>query len=137
MPDSARMTRTCWLSWKPNTRSSPPVLDDVDASLSDGRLGIDSLGALASLLDQHMRNEEMQALPLVERSIGQAGWDAFGKDIRDAQGGIKAGATYLPWVLDGAPDTARQTVLKVLPPPARLLYRVRWEPRYRRSLRLA
>ena len=40
------------------------------------------------------------------------------------------------WVLDDAPDSARETVLKVLPPPARLLYRMRWEPRYRRSLRL-
>jgi hemerythrin-like domain-containing protein len=114
-----------------------PLLDEVDGSLADGRPELDSLAALASLLDQHMRNEEVHALPQVERSIGQAGWDAFGKDIRDAQGGIKAGATYLPWVLDDAPDSARQTVLKVLPPPARLLYRMRWEPRYRRSLRLA
>ena len=49
-------------------------------------------------------HEEDAALPLVERRIGAAGWDAFGKEIRDQNGGIKGGALYLPWVLDGATD---------------------------------
>jgi iron-sulfur cluster repair protein YtfE (RIC family) len=114
-----------------------PLLERVDASFASGAPDVATLEELASLLGRHMGHEETQALPLVERAIGQQGWDAFGKDIRDAQGGIKGGATYLPWVLDEAPDPARRTVLKVLPPPARALYRFSWEPRYKRSTHLA
>jgi hypothetical protein len=66
----------------------------------------------------------------------RAGWQAFGAEIRDQNGGIKGGALYLPWVLDGATDDVKGRVLKVLPPPARLLYRG-WERKYRNAGRLA
>jgi iron-sulfur cluster repair protein YtfE (RIC family) len=110
-----------------------PLLERLDASFAGDEPDLLALDELALLLETHMRHEETEALPLVERAIGQAGWDGFGRAIRTAQGGLKAGAAYLPWVLDGAPDPARARVLKVLPPPARALYRLSWEPKYKRS----
>ena len=53
------------------------------------------------------------------------------------QGGLKGAAEYLPWVLDGATDETKTQVLRLLPPPARLLYRRVWEKKYRSSGRLA
>ena len=50
--------------------------------------------------------------------------------------GIHAGAQYLPWVLDGAPEQARTAVLSILPPPAPALCRRVWEPKCRRSVHL-
>ncbi|HEY3087894.1 MAG TPA: hemerythrin domain-containing protein [Jatrophihabitantaceae bacterium] len=115
-----------------------PLIERVDASLRHGNdvSLVGELGELASTLAAHMRHEEDAALPLVERRIGKPGWDDFGKDIRRAQGGVRAGAQYLPWVLDNVAEPARNTVLSVLPPPARLLYRKIWEPNYRRSVHL-
>ena len=115
-----------------------PLIERIDDALAVGEYGTlaADLDKLATHLAAHMRHEEEAALPIVARRIGTAGWAAFGKDIRRAQGGIKAGRTYLPWVLDGAPELARTTVLRVLPPPVRVLYRRVWEPAYQRSIRL-
>ena len=114
-----------------------PRLDRIDAALT-GRLAGELLTELEGLADglaAHMRHEEDAALPLVERRLGAAGWNAFGREIRDQNGGIKGGALYLPWVLDGATDDVQRRVLKVLPPPARLLYRG-WARKYRNAGRL-
>jgi hypothetical protein len=115
-----------------------PRLERIEAALAD-RLAdqlVVELEGLAAGLAAHMRHEEDGALPLVERRIGAAGWKAFGDEIRDQNGGIKGGALYLPWVLDGATDDVKGRVLKLLPPPARLLYRG-WERKYRNAGRLA
>jgi iron-sulfur cluster repair protein YtfE (RIC family) len=115
-----------------------PQLERIEAALTD-RLAdqlVIGLEGLAAGLAAHMRHEEDAALPLVERRIGAAGWKAFGDEIREQNGGIKGGAVYLPWVLDGATDDVKTRVLKVLPPPARLLYRG-WERKYRKAGRLA
>ena len=87
-------------------------------------------------LAAHMRHEEEAALPLVERRIGAAGWSAIGKQVHRAQGEIRAGARYLPWVLDGAQEQTRTAVLSILPSPARAQCRRVWEPKYRRSVHL-
>jgi Hemerythrin HHE cation binding domain len=97
---------------------------------------VEELQALGNGLPEHMRHEEEAALPLLERRLGQAGWDAFGTQIRSRQGGLKGAAEYLPWVLDGADPGYTATLLRLLPAPARLLYRRIWEPRYRASERL-
>jgi len=115
-----------------------PRLERIEAALAD-RLGdqlVTELENLAAGLAAHMRHEEDTALPLVERRLGAAGWKAFGDEIRDQSGGIKGGALYLPWVLDGATEQLTGRVLKLLPPPARLLYRG-WERKYRNAGRLA
>lgn len=115
-----------------------PRLERVERAVAD-RLAdvlVTEIEELAAGLAAHMRHEEDGALPLVERRIGAAGWKAFGDEVRDQNGGIKGGAVYLPWVLDGATDQVKSRVLKLLPPPARLLYRG-WDRKYRRSGRLA
>ncbi|HVU93347.1 MAG TPA: hemerythrin domain-containing protein [Jatrophihabitans sp.] len=114
-------------------RRLDPLLRHVDASFARDEPDGPALHELRTVLDEHMRHEETEALPLIARTIGPEGWAGFSRDIREAVGGMRAGAAYLPWVLDGAPEPARRAVLKVLPPPARLLCRLRWEPRYARS----
>jgi iron-sulfur cluster repair protein YtfE (RIC family) len=112
-----------------------PRLERVDAAMADydaDRL-TDSLAGLAAGLAGHMRHEEQAALPLVETYLGASGWAAFGRDVRKAAGGIRGGAEYLPWVLDDASAEMTAKVLGLLPPPARLLYRRVWQPRYARA----
>lgn len=116
-----------------------PRLERIDAAIND-RHSPDLLAELQALgadLSGHMKHEEEAALPMLERRLGAAGWEAFTAEIRQRVGGIKGGAQYLPWVLDGAAPATRRTVLRTLPPPARLLLRAVWEPRYHRSPRLA
>ncbi|AKU15082.1 hemerythrin domain-containing protein [Luteipulveratus mongoliensis] len=112
-----------------------PRLEAVDAAFADrdsASLGRE-LRALATGLALHMRHEEEAALPLLERTLGAAGWAAFAARVRDENGGIRGGAQYLPWVLDGASDEMTRAVLAILPAPARVIYRRRWAPRYRKS----
>lgn len=119
--------------------SLDPLIEQIDESLHLGHdvAVVTLLTQLAVGLAAHMRHEEDAALPLVERRLGRAGWARFGTDIRRANGGIRAGAQYLPWVLDGAPEPARRSGLSVLPPPVRVLYRRVWEPKYRASTHLS
>lgn len=115
-----------------------PRLERIEVALAGRHADrlVTELEGLAAGLAAHMRHEEDAALPLVERRLGAAGWKAFGDEIRDQNGGIREGALYLPWVLDGAADDVKGRVLKVLPPPARLLYRG-WQRTYRNAGRLA
>jgi Hemerythrin HHE cation binding domain len=115
-----------------------PRLDRIDAAIADRdeAVLVEELQALGTGLPEHMRHEEDVALPLLERRLGQAGWDAFGGEVRSRQGGLKGAAEYLPWVLDDADPTYAATLRRVLPAPARLLYRTVWAPRYRASERL-
>ena len=112
-----------------------PQLERVDRALAERDADglVDGVHALAAGLSAHMRHEENEALPLVETYLGPAGWAAFGRDIRRTQG-LRAGAAYLPWVLDSAAPEMRAKVLDVLPLPARILCRRVWEPRYRRTV---
>ena len=117
--------------------SLDPRLDQLDAALEAGDAGAfaGELEVLARGLSRHMIHEEQAALPLLERRTGRAGWDAFTKEIRGRQGGLKGAAEYLPWILDDATPAITANVPALLPPPARLLYR-RWEKSYRHSGRL-
>ncbi|MEV3927476.1 hemerythrin domain-containing protein [Actinomadura coerulea] len=118
--------------------SLDPRIDQIDAAVDvrDAAAFTSEIMTLAKGLAAHMAHEEEAALPLLERRLGEAGWDAFGKEIKEQQGGIKGGAAYLPWVLDGVDKPTTTKVLRLLPPPARLVYRKIWEPKYRKSERL-
>jgi len=118
--------------------SLDPRVDQIDAAVDARNTTVftSELTTLAKGLAAHMIHEEGEALPLLDRRLGQAGWDAFAKEIREQQGGIKGGAEYLPWVLDGVDKERTSKVLRMLPAPARMLYRTIWEPKYRRSERL-
>lgn len=96
--------------------------------------GAERVQELSAQLISHMDHEERQALPLIETYLGPAGWNAFRGEMRKTYG-IKGGAELFPWLLDGAPATTTATVLRTLPPPARILYRMVWRPRYARTPR--
>ena len=111
-----------------------PALERVDEALQagEGDIAAREIALLATDLSEHMAHEERSALPLVETRLGQPGWARFGAHIRRTQG-LRAAATFLPWVLDEAPPDVHKRVLGLVPPPVRLLYRTVWEPRYRRA----
>jgi iron-sulfur cluster repair protein YtfE (RIC family) len=113
-----------------------PLLAQVDTSLAaPGHPGLaDNAAALAQTLADHMKHEENQALPLVEAHLGPGGWAAFRKATGKIQG-LRGGAEFFPWMLDGASADTSKRVLSMLPPPARLLYRAAWRPRYARTPR--
>jgi len=113
-----------------------PLLAQVDTSLAaPGHPGLaDNAAALAQTLADHMKHEENQALPLVEAHLGPGGWAAFRKATGKIQG-LRGGAEFFPWMLDGASAETSKKVLSTLPPPARLLYRAVWRPRYARTPR--
>lgn len=102
------------------------IAADIPARLAE------ALQRLRTGLAEHMRHEENAALPMIEKHLGPAGWQAFTATFRQTQG-IRGAVTYFPWLLEDAPEEVEAKVLSVLPAPARLLYRAVWAPRYRRS----
>jgi Hemerythrin HHE cation binding domain len=111
-----------------------PHLEAVDAAVAedDHRARAEALARLAAGLTAHMRHEENAALSLVATYLGPDGWARFTGYFRETQG-VRGAATYFPWLLEGASAETRAAVLSVLPLPARLLYRWRWEPAYERG----
>jgi iron-sulfur cluster repair protein YtfE (RIC family) len=113
-----------------------PLLAAVDGAFADRdgghqRLG-DTVDALAGELHRHLAHEERDVLPLIDRSVTQAEWQAFGNDQRRRIGGIRGAAQLFPWLLDAASPERIQAVLAGLPPPLRVVYRRIWQPRYAR-----
>ena len=113
-----------------------PMLERLDKALAahDTTTALETSRVLTESLTGHMRHEESQALPLVEKRLGNRGWQAFGRHFRKTQG-LSGGAEFFPWLLDSAPDATRTHVLAMFPPPVRLLYRRIWAPRYERTPR--
>jgi iron-sulfur cluster repair protein YtfE (RIC family) len=112
-----------------------PLLAAVEDAFADRdgghqRLG-DTVDALASALYGHLGHEERDALPLIDQSLTQAEWQAFGSDQR-RRIGIRGGAQLFPWLLDEASPQQIQAVLGGLPTPLRVVYRRIWQPRYAR-----
>jgi hypothetical protein len=112
-----------------------PLLAAVEGAFADRdgghrRLG-DTVDALAGQLHGHLTHEEHDALPLIDQSLTQAEWQAFGNDQR-RRIGIRGGAQLFPWLLDEASPRQIQAVLAGLPPPLRVVYRRIWQPRYAR-----
>jgi hypothetical protein len=111
-----------------------PALDAVDVAFAaaDQAGMAESVERLSAGLAAHMRHEENEALPLVEQHLGRVGWAVFTTHIRESQG-LRGGAVFFPWLLDGASASTRDRVLNLIPPPVRVLYRTVWAPRYQRA----
>ena len=111
-----------------------PLLAAVDDALALG-VGHDRpatpLSRLRTTLASHLAHEETDALPLISKVMIQAGVAAIFRQF-GTMGGLKQGGVMLPWALSEASPDTRAQVLSHLPPPARLLYRAVWLPRYRR-----
>jgi len=113
-----------------------PLLERIDTSLGAGDpvTVADTVRALTTGLTAHMRHEEEAALPLVATHLGPDGWRAFAGHFRKTQG-LRGAPEFFPWLLDDASEATQTRVLKLLPPPVRLLYRRVWAPRYERRSR--
>ena len=112
-----------------------PLLAAVEGAFADRdgghqRLG-DTVDALASQLYGHLTHEERDALPLLDRTLTPAEWQAFVADQR-RRTGIRGAAQFFPWLLDGASAEQARAVLGGLPAPLRVVYRRIWQPRYAR-----
>lgn len=110
-----------------------PLLCEIDGSLAQGSpSGLVALfGELAVVLTEHLEHEEAAALPVVQETLTRGEWEAFGDDQR-RRIGLKGAGWFFPWLLDDTTPDTRDAVLGIVPPPLRLVYRLLWEPRYRR-----
>jgi hypothetical protein len=115
-----------------------PLLDGVDAALEHGdRRGLRQYArSLPAAVNDLLDYKEAEMLPLIHRSLTPFEWGAFDVEIR-RELGMRGLASFVPWLLDGAPDATSRAVMRLLPPPFRVLYRARWLPRYRRRERWA
>ncbi|MCW2629840.1 hemerythrin domain-containing protein [Mycobacterium sp.] len=111
-----------------------PVLREIDDNLARGATSrlVALFDELAAVLTGHLDHEEAAALPLVQQTLTSREWKAFGDDQR-RRIGMNGAGWFFPWLLDDTSRATRNTVLDIVPPPLRLVYRLIWEPRYRRQ----
>jgi hypothetical protein len=117
-----------------------PLLAAVDDAFDGARQGhrTDAIAgaadALATSLTSHLAHEERDGLPLIGAALTSAEWRAVGfKIVR--KNGLSAGGEMFAWLADGADPDQAAAVIGTLPPPARLVYRAIWRPRYVRTSR--
>jgi Hemerythrin HHE cation binding domain len=98
-----------------------------------GAIG-DAADALARSLTGHLTHEERDGLPLIGEALTSAEWRGVGfKIVR--KNGLSAGGEMFAWLADGADPDQAAAAIGTLPPPARLVYRAIWKPRYNRTSR--
>ena len=109
-----------------------PLLAAIDAALLDPESGPQRLGeltdALATGLGRHLDHEEAEGLALIDATVTDEQWMAFGVEHGKRIGDDTA--RYLPWVLDNATPESTAKILGLLPPPVQQLYRDAWQPAY-------
>jgi hypothetical protein len=119
-----------------------PLLAAVDAAFAradgghraDARAIADAADALARSLTGHLAHEERDGLPLIGEALTSAEWRGVGfKIVR--KNGLSAGGEMFAWLADGADPDQATAAIGTLPPPARLVYRAIWKPRYDRTSR--
>lgn len=109
-----------------------PLLAAIDAAVADRDSGPQRLGeltdALTTALCGHLDHEEAEGLALIDATLTQQQWQAFG-----AEGGKRIAGDvhrYLPWMLDGASPDVTARLLGLLPAPLQRTYRDEWQPAY-------
>jgi hypothetical protein len=113
-----------------------PLLAAVDEAFGDPRAAslTDVTDALATSLSGHLSHEERDGLPLIGVALTAAEWRGAGIKIARRNGLSRAGEMFA-WIADEAGPDQAGAVVGTLPPPARLIYRAIWRPRYRRTPR--
>jgi hypothetical protein len=115
------------------------AVDDAFARAEEGRrsdvgaIG-DAADALATSLTGHLTHEERDGLPLIGVALTSAEWRGVGFAIV-RENGLSAGGEMFAWLADGADPDQAAAAIGTLPPPARLVYRAIWKPRYARTPR--
>jgi uncharacterized protein YndB with AHSA1/START domain/hemerythrin-like domain-containing protein len=91
--------------------------------------------ALRRTLLDHLRHEETEGLPLVQRWVSAQAWAASEEQAKE-QFGLRDVAFALPWVVQGLPPAFRSQMEAMAGPAFRLLLRV-VEPGFLRRERVA
>ena len=99
---------------------------------SGGRLA-DTVDVLTMALHGHLAHEERDALPLIGTTLSAAEWRAVGRRI--GLRNLRRAPEMFAWMLDGATPGQAAAATGQLPPPARVLYRTVWRPRFVRHSR--
>lgn len=89
---------------------------------------------LAATLAGHLAHEEKDGLPLIGMALTAAEWRAVGFKIA-RRNGLAAGGEMFSWILSSAAPGQARAVARQLPPPARVLYRAVWKPRFEKTRR--
>jgi hemerythrin-like domain-containing protein len=109
-----------------------PLLESIDAALTDRETGPQQLGVLIDRLRTgltgHLRHEETDALPLIDSTVTEQQWQAFGGQHSQRIG--DDARRYLPWVLDNASPQRAALILDRMPAPVQAAYRDEWLPEF-------
>ena len=89
---------------------------------------------LAATLIGHLAHEEKDGLPLIGMALTAAEWRAVGFKIA-RRNGLAAGGEMFSWILSSAAPGQARAVARQLPPPARILYKAVWKPRFEKTSR--
>jgi hemerythrin-like domain-containing protein len=91
------------------------------------------LGEISSQLGAHLAEEEEQLLPVAADHLSQNEWAELGRRGMASMPRSRS-LVFLAHILEDArPDEARAFLGHVVPPPARVLYRLVGKPRHRRE----
>jgi hypothetical protein len=105
-----------------------PLLEAIDDALDRGESAPVARGDLALRLQEHLTHEEEAALPVIDRTLDEQQWMAFGESSAEKVGSDMP--TFLPWLLDGADGERTKSLLGHLPEPVQQSYRNEWQPAY-------
>ncbi len=94
----------------------------ADPGLAQREALAEVLDALAPALEAHLDEEEREVLPLIEQHLTTAEWDELGERAVAAIPKPRL-LVLMGYILEEASPSERQTMLGVLPPPVRLLYK--------------
>jgi hypothetical protein len=104
----------------------------ADTVLADTVLA-DTVDVLTMALHGHLAHEERDALPLIGTTLTATEWRAVGRRI--GLRNLRRAPEMFAWMLDGATPDQAAAATGQLPPPARVLYRTVWRPRFVRHPR--
>jgi iron-sulfur cluster repair protein YtfE (RIC family) len=116
------------------------LIDPLLAAV-DGAFGRPDAGDVPAVTDElitklsyHMSHEERDAMPMIGEAMSDREWRAVVTGIHKSVKSMKTSsvAEFVPWLTDGVPGWRAKTIVTILPPPVRLLYRWVWKPRYDR-----
>ena len=93
----------------------------------------DTVDVLTMALHGHLAHEERDALPLIGTTLTATEWRAVGRRI--GLRNLRRAPEMFAWMLDGATPGQAAAATGQLPPPARVLYRTVWRPRFVRHPR--
>jgi hemerythrin-like domain-containing protein len=130
-----------------NSESALSMLDEMDAehALIDPLLaGVDKgfdnpeqvdVGAmideLTSKLSYHLAHEERDAMPLIGEVLSDREWSEIVRGIRKVSK-LSSAAEFMPWLTEGTTSSQTKTIASIMPPPARVVLRRVWQPKYRK-----